>query len=664
MLFSHAPMKSEAMSNRRRIRQTIGAVAILGLAFIVYLPVVPGSFLMDDARLVGGDNPLVNGHLTPLTLWFRTDFTLATFGWWLEHLVFGANPAGYHVVNIALHAISSILLWRLLARLGVPGAWLAGVLYAVHPVCVNSVARIAELKNTLSMPFFLLSFIAYLRYEAARLYPNDSHRNGRSPCGATLCYVISLVAFVLAIMAKTTAVMLPPVLLLCALWQRGRIAVKDVLHTFPFFVLSAGFGLMSVWFQKHQALPLAEFALHRVSFAERLTAAGFDFWFYVGKDLLPVHLSIQYPRWNIDPRAVAAWWPDVFVGVVFGACVLFYRQWGRHVLFGLGCFAVMLFPALGFFDAEFLTLWQVSDHLQYSALAAVVALMAAGLAQLPNRIVFPCVSLVAIFAAAVLCFQRADAFRTQESIMADTVAGSPSAWDADNDLGVVYAQKKEYAKAIDEFTLSLKYNPDDGNARLNLGRALGLEGKFAAAEAQFQMLLEAQPYAADANQAYATLLERERKNSEALRHLKIAAIFNPAFETYMDLAGLEYTMGHSRDAVAHYRNALAFKADANADNNLAWILATSPDDSLRDGTEAVWCAEQACDLTDYKQPAMLGTLAAAYAEAGRFREAIETGEKAAQLARAMGYVQLAKANEQLLMFYRAGKPYHEQAIAQ
>src|ERR1700677_1360596 len=165
-------MTSEPEGNQNRcLPMAIGVLVIVLLAFAVYSPVLPGSFVMDDARLTGRDNPILNGEVTPLSIWFQTDFTLATFGWWLEHLAFGPNPAGYHVVNITLHALSALLLWRLLARLKIPGAWLAGALYAVHPVCVNSVARIAELKNTLSIPFFLLSFLAYLHYAATALYP-------------------------------------------------------------------------------------------------------------------------------------------------------------------------------------------------------------------------------------------------------------------------------------------------------------------------------------------------------------------------------------------------------------------------------------------------------------------------------------------------------------
>ena len=148
-----------------RIRLILGALFLFALVFAVYRPILPGSFLIDDHRLIGSDNPLVNGEFTPRSIWFQTDFALTTIGWWVERQFFGENPAGYHAVNMALQALSAVLLWRLLARLKLPGAWLAAAIFAVHPVCVNSVARVSELKNTLSLPFFLLSFRAYLSYE-------------------------------------------------------------------------------------------------------------------------------------------------------------------------------------------------------------------------------------------------------------------------------------------------------------------------------------------------------------------------------------------------------------------------------------------------------------------------------------------------------------------
>ena len=647
-----------------KLRLALGALAIAILTFAVYLPVVPGSFIMDDARLTGGDNPLINGKHTLRSLWFGTDFTLTTFAWWLEHLAFGANPAGYHRVDIVLQAVSAILLWRLLDRLKIPGAWLAGALFAVHPVCVNSVARIAELKNTLSMPFFLVSFIAYLRYEDARLYPQESMAPDRQPGNAAVpWYFVSLVAFVLALMAKTTVVMLPVVLLFCAAWRRGRIQWRDLTHTVPFFMLSLAFGLMSIWFQKYQALPTSPLTLQHAGFARRLASAGYTFWFYLGKIVFPFDLNLEYSRWKIDATRPAAFLPGLLACVLFLVCMFFRRSWGRHVLFGVGCFAVALFPALGFFDAQYEALWQVSDHLQYTALPAIVALVAGALGALASVNVMRTIAVILLAVSSTLCLKRADVFKTEESLMTDAVSKNPAAWGARSDLGVIFAQKGDYSKAISEFQQSLQDNPNNSEARLNLGYALILEKNYPAAEAQYLTLLKSNPRDSVANKMYARLLELRGRNTEAILHYQISVSLAPDIETWMDLATLDYAVGNWRRVVVDLHHALALKpevaGEVTALNNLAWVLATCPDGSVRNGNEAVRCAEEACHLTGFKQSGMVNTLAAAYAEAGRFPDAVKTAETALKLATDAGDAPTASTSRQLLTLYREGKPCRE-----
>ncbi|MGD0745899.1 MAG: tetratricopeptide repeat protein [Verrucomicrobiota bacterium] len=662
-------MTGEQVQNVRasRLRLALGALLIFALVLVVYRPILPGSFLMDDRRLIGSDNPLMNGELTPRSIWFRTDFTLTTFVWWMERQVFGDNPARYHAVNMALQALSAVLLWRLLARLKIPGAWLAAAIFAVHPVCVNSVARVAELKNTLSLPFFLFSFWGYLHYEALALYPVDRDRtaNGRLRRQATLWFTLSLLAFVLALLSKTTAVMLPPVLLLCAAWQRRRITRQDVLHTSPYFVLALAFGLMSLWFQKHQAL-VGESLAH-ASFGEKLAGAGQNFWFYLGKALLPVHLSVFYVREKIDAAAPAAYLPVLLAVAVFVLCWGFRRTWGRHALFGLGCFVVTLFPVLGFFDAQFLAMLRVSDHLQYKPLIALVALTAAALASLLPGKVLQYVAIVLLLALSVLSFKRAQVFATEESLMRDTLAKYPAAWPAHNDLGIILANREEYPAAIDHFTASLRYNPDNSSAHSNYGHLLALQGKFEEAEAHFRAALKIKPDSPETHQNFAEALARQGRNREAILHLQAAINYEPRFQPKtgprLELAALFYQTGDSRQAVSQFRRVLLLNPDEVAAlNNLAWILATCPDDGVRDGNEAVQCAERACRLTGFTQAGVVSALAAAYAEAGRFPEAVATAEQAVTLANAVGNTQIAAVNRQLLTLYRAGKPWREKPV--
>jgi len=647
---------SEPGTQRRAPHLVLGALAFFALVLFVYRPVLPGSFVMDDARLIGADNPLVNGELTPRSLWFRTDFTLTTLAWRIEGLLFGDDPAGYHAVNMMLQAFSALILWRLLARLKIPGAWVAAALFAVHPVCVNSVARVAELKNTLSLPFYLLSFWAYLHYESLALYPADGKR--QQNYRATIWLTVSLLAYVLSLLSKTTAVMLPAVMLLCAAWQRGKATRRDWLHVGPYLVLALAFGLMTVWFQKHQALagePLAP-----ASFPEKLAEAGRNFWFYFGKALLPIHLSVFYVRPRIDPTALAAFLPGLFICLVFLVCWRYRHTWGRHALFGLGCFAVTLFPVLGFFDAQFLEKLRISDHLQYKPLIALVALATAALATLLPKKIFTAAAAVLILMVSLLSFQRAQVFATEEGLMRDTLAKFPAAWPAHNDLGVILAQRGDLTEAIAHFKASLQAKPENPDAERNLGQALAILGNIAEAETHYQAALKCQPFNPAVHQQFAAVLEAEGRLPEAIFHLRQALCFSPDTETHKHLATLLLQAGDFQQALLHFRKALTLKPDeVEALNNMAWILATCPDDALRDGNEAVRCAERACQLTAFKQPGVVGTLAAAYAEAGRFSDAITAAETAIRLATDAGDAQFAEVNQRLLQLYRAGKPWHE-----
>ena len=641
-----------------RFRIGLGALHIFTLVVVVYGPILPGSFLMDDHRLIKEDNPLVNGTLGPLTIWFQTDFTLSTFALWLQWLAWGEHPGFYHAVNLALHASSAVLLWRLLSQLKIPGGWLCAAIFAVHPVAVNSVARIAEIKNTLSLPFFILSFWSFLHYESLAFKP-ASHR--WRDC-APLWYGLSLVAFLLALLGKTSTVMLPVVLLGWAVWQRKRITRQDWLKTIPFFILALAFGLMSIWFQKNQALASAGETPPPESILERLAVAGQVVWFYLGKALLPIDLNIVYARWKLDASAVASFLPVLFLGGAFALCWRFRHQWGRHALFGLGCFIVTLFPALGFFDSQFQTRWQVSDHLQYLPLIAPMTLSMAMLASLTNAKIFRGVAFALVLALSVLTFQRARAFATDESLFLDTLAKNPAASIAHNDLAVILAKRHDYTGATTHFIAAVQTDPANAGAQSNLGQALALTGKFAEAEPHFLAAIRLKPEDPQAHKRYASALSRQSRLPEAIRQLQTALCLSakPDIQARLDLGTLFYQNGEALHAANQFRKVLSFNPDLPETlNNLAWLLATCSDDTVRDGMEAIRHAERACRLTAFKKTVMISTLAAAYAEAGQKSEAVATAEMAIRLQTANGEQRLAYMNKQLLNVYRSGLAYHE-----
>jgi protein O-mannosyl-transferase len=646
-----------------KINFAIYALLIWVLLLIVYRPVLPGNFLMDDHRLVHDDNPLLNGQLTPANLWFSTDFTLSTFGFWLQWCAWGENPLGYHLVNLILHAASCILLWRLLKQLKIPGAWLAGIIFALHPVAVNSVARIAEFKNTLSLPFFLLSFLAYLHYENTVLFPANQNFL-KSPPKISGWHLLSFVAFLFALLSKTSTVMLPVMLLACAIWQRGRLVRRDWIHTTPHFVLALAFGVLSIWFQKHQALAAAGETLAPESFAAKLTIAGQVFWFYLGKAFLPFHLNVVYPQWKAADISSAIYTVPILLGWIFIVCRYFGWSWGRHLFFALSCFAIALFPVLGFFDSQFLVKWQVSDHLQYLPLIVPTAFMAAVFASLAKTQAFRLVTTAVLLLFATLTFDRAKAFATEESLMRDTLAKNPAATDAYNDLGIIAAKKSDLSAAAGYFSQALRSDPDNAAAHSNMAQALAMLGRLSDAETECLAALKLEGPDATVLKRLASIQQQEGRFPEAIVNLRIAILFDskwqPDLPARMQLATLFHQAGDARQAIGLFQQIISLQPrHAEALNNLAWLLATAADENLRDGAQAVRYAEQACLLTKYKEPFNISTLAAAYAEAGRFSEAVNTAETALQMQIQSGQMRFAAINQQLLALYRAGQPFHE-----
>lgn len=628
-----------------------GILIILALVFVAYRPILPGNFIMDDRRLVETDNPLVNGEFRPATIWFQTDFVVSDLAFWAEWREWGKNPGPYHIVNMLLHAVSAVLLWQVLARLKIPGAWVAGVVFAVHPVCVNSVARIAELKNTLSLPLFLLSLWFYL--------PGASNK-GES----AIRYVLSFLFFILALMAKTSTIMLPVVLLVVVAWQNGRITRVDMLRSSPFFLLAFFFGMMSAWFQKHQAMVGSILAPE--SLAQRVAGAGRVFWFYLGKVALPVNLNLVYPHWQADTRSIIAFVPDILFCAIMLVCWRFRRGWGRHALLGLGAFAIMLFPVLGLIDSQFLTRWRVSDHLQYLPMFAPVALVAGGLAAILPKWLFRGAAAGIILLLALLTFQRARVFASEETLFHDTLAKNPMAWGMHNDLGVMLAAKKDYPAAEAQLKESLQENPDNADAESNLGQVLVLQGRQEEAASHFENALKIKPDNGEAHRRYGSLLLEQRRWREALFQYRMAMDFSPKSDvrTRLDYATCLHQAGRLRLAMEQYRKVLAIDPNSTeALNNLAWLLAAAPDDKLRDGPEAVKLAERASHLPPVRGMCVPGTLAAAYAEAGSYDAAIATAEKAIKEERAAGETHFADLNQQLLILYRAHHPFREPPMA-
>ncbi len=650
---------SDAGYNSSTRRTALGAALIVLLTFGVYWPVLRGGFVWDDLLMVQ-KNPLVTGEGRWYSIWFKADFPLTTIALWFQHFLWGETAAGYHVVNVMLHALNALLVWRVLADLKVRGAWLAAIMFAVHPVCAASAAWISELKNTLSLCFFLLSLVWYLRWEAQKseMKPDFAPSTSGLRPPPSGCYWLSLAAFVLALLSKTSTVMLPVVLLACAWWQRGRATRGDVWRTVPFFALSLFFGLATVWIQKHQII--AGETVQTENLLGRLAGAGRALWFYLGKALLPWPLSIIYPRWQISVGAIVSWLRLLLWASMLAACWRFRRGHGRPTLFALGCFTVTLFPVMGFFDMYYMAFSRVSDHFQYLPMICIVALVGAALhTWLPGKIL-PVVAVLLIAGLGVLTFQRARVFATDENLWTDTLAKNPDAWNAHNNLGCIRAEQGRLDEALKHFEASLKVNPGNVKAVINVAKTQAARGRFAEAETSFLAAIKLKPNDPEAHAHYGSMLARMGRHDEAADQLREAIRLRPDTGRRLELAGVYRAAGKIREAIEECRQALLANPDQpEVLSNLAWMLATTADDKLRDGQEAVRCAERACGLTNFKDAQKVGVLAAAYAEAGQFDKATTMAEKAIELARAAGNLRFAAMNQQLLQLYAAGRPYHE-----
>jgi len=265
-----------------------------------------------------------------------------------------------------------------------------------------------------------------------------------------------------------------------------------------------------------------------------------------------------------------------------------------------------------------------------------------------------------VLALSSLATQRARVLARDDLLWRDTLAKNPASWTASNNLGCLLAEQNKYNEAIEQFQSSLRFNPDNAQAHCNLGRALAATGREADAESQFRRALAIRSQNASIHVSFGSFLAAQGRIQGAITHLREAVRLEPDVPTRLQLAGLLHAAGDDRGAVAQFREVLVAKPDSQeALNNLAWLLATCPDASVRNGLEAVRFAERACRLTQLKDVRSLGTLAAAYAEAGRFSEAVLTTQEALDRATATGQERLAVLCRQLLDLYRAGKPWHE-----
>ena len=562
------------------------------MTVLAYLPAFQAGYIWDDDQYVT-NNPLLTAPDGLWRIWFSLDspsqyFPLTYTVFRMEYGLWGLLPAGYHAVNILLHALNALLVWRVLVRLAVPGAWLAAALFALHPVQVESVAWVTELKSVLSLFFMLLAVLAWLKFTENPARP------------AWHWYLLALAGQALALAAKTTACTLVAALGLMLWLKHQPITRARLAQLLPFAGLGAGMGVLTMWWERyHQGTQGKLFAL---GLPERLLVASHALWFYLGKLVWPVRLTFSYPRWSLHPADPAAWgWLAATVGLGV-TLVWLRRQAGRGPEVAALFFALTLGPLLGFIMLYTFIYSFVADHYQYVACLGPLTLAAAGIfkafglggGRTPWLKPAVCGSL--LLTLGTLTWRQCGMYAGPETLWETTLQRNPGSWMAHVKLGEFLMQQGRGDEAVAQWKQAIKLRPDDAVAYYNLGTAASQSGRVA-------------------------------------------------------------------EAVAYYEQALDLDPDqVEADNKLAWILATSPLPVLRNGPRAVALAQHANQLARGRNLGVLGTLAAALAEAGRFPEAVATLRQALPLAAARNETAQVEDLQMELNFYQTNALFRDLSL--
>jgi tetratricopeptide (TPR) repeat protein len=608
------------------------------------LPSLDGEFVWDDdANIVDAAalrtlEGLRQIWLVPTATMQYYPLTHTTF--WIELHVWGLNPLPYHVANIALHATTAVVALAILRRLlagspsasddrAFPAALLGALLFAVHPLQAESVAWIIERKNCLAGAMSACCCLVYLRF--AGIGEADEHVTRAK---RVVLWAGALVLFALALASKTAVVGLPIVLLVMVAYKRGASAVRaHVLFLLPFVVLSFFAARITASIEIHELN--ASGVAFAWTFAQRLLIAGRAIWFYLGRFILPDDLMFIYPSWDIDTSHAVPWLYPL-AALVGGAALVGAVARGkapRGALIAILAYGALIAPALGFVNVYFMRFAFAQNHFQYFAALPVAALLGCALVAAGERMRRLGNARAAVAAALVLSLASLSAyeclaFRDVETLFTRAIGDNPDAWMAHFNLAHHHQQKRRYAEAARHYREVLRLRPEDTGTMTNLAVTLLALGRVDDAVGQFEAVARKNPDSADAQ---------------------------------LNL-GLAYgKQGRSAEGVEKLKRALALRPDwIRPQRILAWVLATDPDASVRDGETAVRLATDACARTKKAVSRCLDTQAAAYAEAGRYADAVATAERAHTLALETGERAAAKHISARLALYRESKPYRRE----
>ena len=533
-------------------RQDVLAFLALGLLVVVcYLPAMLwGGFVWDD-NLYIKVNPVreVSGLWQ---IWFSPSaidgedhyLPLVYTTFWLEHKLWGFDPTGYHIVNVMLHLVNTLLVWHLVRRLAVPGAWMVAAVFAVHPLHVESVAWVIERKDVLSGLFYLAAVLTWMRF----VEQPHSRR-----------YALPLVLYAAGLLSKSIVVTLPVALLIWHWWKQGRVTSTDLLRLVPFCVVGLVITIGDLSFSR-SVVPVS----FDHSLAERALIAAHALWFYTGKLLWPTSLAVIYPRWDIYVADPLAW--GYLIAAVALAVVLwhFRSQLGRGPLAGALFFVVTLSPVLGFVDYGYMKYAFVADRYQYLAgigvMAVVIGAAAYGVGRLSSlwqRGVLG-VAAVVLVVLGMLTWRQASIYRDEETFNRHIIALNPQARNAYRHLGNALYKQKRYEEALDAFRVAVAQRPNYAKVHVGLGSVLNKLGRFEEAETHLHRAIALDPKAKHSHLRLGNALYEQGRYAEAVDTYRVATEQPPDDAVAHSNLGMTLNkLKRYKEAETHLRRAIA-----------------------------------------------------------------------------------------------------------
>jgi tetratricopeptide (TPR) repeat protein len=668
---------------RSRGTSFIISLFLVGISLAVFGQTICHDFVNFDDDLYVYNTPAIQAGLTikGVALAFISPHAgnwhpLTTISHMLDCQLYGLNAGGHHATNIILHTIAVLLLFGLLQQM-TGAVWKSAIvaaLFAIHPLHVESVAWVSERKDVLSAVFFFLMLGAYVRYVRA---------------ASITRYLAVVVLFVAGLMSKPMLVSVPIVLLLIDYWplrrfeqpslttaksktseyrDQRRLIRRLVMEKIPLLILSTGACIITFVLQKRGVG-----AIPPLPVLWRVQNAFVSYVIYAWKTLWPTDLAVFYPH----PNDTLAMWEVIFAILLLlamTAAVIVFRGQRPYLLTGWFWYLVMLVPVIGVVQVGEQAHADRYTYLPHIGLFVLVVWFAAGVATVRRSrsrlTVTTAVAALVIFALACAAFVQTSYWRNSETLWSHALAVTSGNDVAHNNLGYLCIDRGELDKAISHFQTAARIRAGKRNAhydlgsafvQMNLADAVARKGESDEAMAHYDEAIRLQPDYANAYYNRGNVLFAKGRTDEAIADLQKSLQIQP------DDADAHTALGNAllrrrslREAIAQYEQALTLAPeDPHSRNNIAWVLATSSDTSIRDGTRAVGFAQQAVQLSAGREPRFLRTLAAAYAESGRFPEAVAVAQQAIAIARMLGKPDIATRLDQDLVLYRGYVPLRE-----